>query len=285
MKKLILLLTLTLLPTTAFAQLQSQISNAESDSGETEKTALDDACYNLDENREWYELFLKFTQAFQNENYDEALSYTAQLKTICSDSPILNYSIGMTYLKKYDTQTALSYLELATKNTKEFQLSADMTKKILFALYEAENANDNIKKEQCNKKLSSLSTQLTQQYQEQTKKLELSLLEQKRHDDFALLWTGAGIGIAGLVVTATGAALLATADGLTYSQNSDKSITINNIKPRYTGYALLGVGITATVIGAVTAGVGGYRYSKSFDNEKSLSLHIAPQSLNLSVTF
>lgn len=285
MKKLFFLLTLTLLPTTAFAQLQAQDANAES--VVVEKTALDDACYNLDENQEWYELFRKFTQAFQNENYDEALNYTAQLKKICSDSPILNYSIGMTYLKKYDTQAALSYLELATKNTKEFQLSADMTKKILFALYEAENANDNIKKEQCNEKISSLNAQLTQQYQEQTKKLQLSLLEQKRHDHYTLLWTGTGVGIAGLVLTATGAALLATADGLTYSNNTgnDQSITINNIKPRYTGYALLGVGITATVLGAVTAGIGGYRYSKTFDDEKSLSLQITPQSFNLNVTF
>ena len=115
----------------------------------------------------------------------------------------------------------------------------------------------------------------------------------------AIMWTGTAVGIVGIGSVVAGAVLLATKD--TYSTeiihindfrcNDGKSCEVERKISFSTeakaGYALLGVGIAATVTGAIMAGLGGYHYKRIIDSnpDTAISFNVSPTSIALGVTF
>lgn len=259
------------------------------------ETQLDDSCYTLDQNPLWISLFSQFSAAYSAKDYDKALTYTAQLETICARSPVLNFSIANTYRQKGNTQLAQSYIETASLNLQEFRTSDEITKKIWFTRYELENDGTFIKKSQYEKEISELN---------EAHKIELQN-EKDAHfreiDTYkTIMWTGTGIGVAGIASLITGAVLAGTSDistkfafddVLTACQGAENSSCHMKLKSsdtatRDAGYALVGVGIAATIAGAVMAGLGGYHYKRLRDAEEdAVSLDIAAQSIRLNVIF
>ena len=113
-------------PATALADANDKSQPEASASGD----AIDDACYGLNQNEDWYRLFNLFSASFKAGDYDKALEYTSALEEICARSPILNYSIANTYAKIGDRERAKRYIVAATNNLNEFSTTYEMSAKI-----------------------------------------------------------------------------------------------------------------------------------------------------------
>ena len=108
----------------------------------------------------------------------------------------------------------------------------------------------------------------------------------------AIMWTGTAVGIVGIVA---GAVLIGTkdtdlrvkVDANNIKGEEEKKLPIADSHEIKAGYALLGVGIAATVTGAIMAGLGGYHYKRIIDSnpDTAISFNVSPTSLALGVTF
>lgn len=262
-----------------FCSAQSANKNNPPTPVESESQVVSDNCYTLNDNEDWKRLFSLFSDAYQKKEYQQALSYMRDLQNICDRSPVLNFSIATTYREMGDNQEALKYYHKATGNT-EFAVSPEMQQKFWYAQYEAENAEvmcEQANLDACEKEKTDL-------------KARLETYQLYSGDDFkhskVVMWTGAGIGIAGLILTATGAVLSSSDDSVKdISMNEDKSFNVK-LKPKYvTGLTLLGVGIGATVAGAVMAGIGGYHYTHAMKDNVTASWNISPTNVEFGLTF
>lgn len=109
------------------------------------------------------------------------------------------------------------------------------------------------------------------------------------------MWTGTGIGIAGIGSLVAGTVLAVQNRKFevdeSYEQcNQNRNCAEIPLKNSYeikTGYALIGVGVAATVAGAVMAGIAGYQYKRAIDAERdsTISVTVSPQSVQLGVSF
>ena len=110
------------------------------------------------------------------------------------------------------------------------------------------------------------------------------------------MWTGTAVGIVGIGSVVAGAVLIGTKDtDLRVKVNNvddikgeeEKKLPIADSHEIKAGYALLGVGIAATVTGAIMAGLGGYHYKRIIDSnpDTAISFNVSPTSLALGVTF
>ncbi len=297
-KRLIILGTVSLcglFPVICFAQdVQALSGDNDAVPLQTESQVISDLCYSLDDNAQWKELFSRFSSAYQDKDYERALSYMRDLQQICDRSPILNYSIGMTYREMGNYPEALTYYRRATGN-KEFNIPIEMQQKFWYAQYEVENAavicaqSDldacESEKQGYIEQLNSLQNQMTQ-----NQAVYEGNVEAFNKRDKVVMWTGAGLGIAGLGMLAGGAALLAVnqdgVDGISKKTvDKDKEYTVK-VKSGYRGgWALLGTGIGITVVGAVMAGIGGYNYTHPVTEGVTASLGISPNSIDLGLTF
>ena len=136
-------------PATALADANDKSQPEASASGD----AIDDACYGLNQNEDWYRLFNLFSASFKAGDYDKALEYTSALEEICARSPILNYSIANTYAKIGDRERAKRYIVAATDNLNEFSTTYEMIAKIWSARCDIQssdiktNTDDALKRE------------------------------------------------------------------------------------------------------------------------------------------
>lgn len=278
-------------PATALADANDKSQPEAPASGD----AIDDACYGLNQNEDWYRLFNLFSTSFKAGDYDKALEYTRELEDICARSPILNYSIANTYAKIGDRERAKRYIVAATDNLNEFSATYEMIAKIWSARCDIESSdikndtNDALKRE------NELNAQV-----ESLKERAYEAIDAEKSHYAAIMWTGTAVGIVGIGSVVAGAVLLATQDTdlkveVTPGElqfNKDGAIVApkKSVKHNHeikAGYALLGVGIAATVTGAIMAGLGGYHYKRIIDSnpDTAISFNVSPTSLALGVTF
>lgn len=263
-------------------------TDAYADTTSNDGKQLQDACFTLNSDPTWKELFINYSNAYSEKDYKKALAYTDALKRICSQSPNLNYAIAMTYKQMGDIDSAKHYIEIATDNLLAFSASPQTARAILYARYDLENGDQFIEKDTFDDAMRNLTTEnfelkenLTEAYADAQKPYA------------AIMWTGTGIGIAGIGSLIAGTVLAvhnpkAKIDTKTYNvSGDDRNYPLKNGHEIRAGYALIGVGVAATVAGAVMAGIAGYQYKRAIDAERdsAVSVTVSPQSVQLGVSF
>ena len=258
--------------------------------------ASDDPCLHLVENATWQTGIQKLQELTEKGDYDAAIQEAGPLFGICGRTPELNYYTGVSLQKKGDTARALRYLQEAAKATSEFDADTVMMRKIWYTLYEAENPD---RTPEAVAALTDEKIQLQAQIEDRQNRineLEKSVIisgneasnlvsermNKARDDYYAMTWAGAGLGIAGLLITSGGIAMVAVVknhkeDGADYKINP----------PYYVGWTLLGVGAGLTITGAIVAGIAGYQYTH-FDvpnTDMTVSLGLTPSSASIGLTF
>ena len=256
----------------------------EPDEGSNDSQAPVDGCTTLETNPMWLSKFDEFTKTFKKEDYQKALDITRELQEICADSPLLNYSIGMTYRSMGDETNALKYLKTATRNTEHFKVDQNIIERMYYAQYEVENADKLVSK----KKEEEIVTPVD---------LDLDKVHQRNK---ILMWTGVGLMGAGLAMFGG----LAHPSSYSYAYKSDFKPTEGDCDngynklagacykedskhhPSETGWALFGAGIGLAVAGAVMTGFAGYYYTHPAENKKvSFNYNISPTSIGMGMTF
>lgn len=263
-------------------------TDAYADTTSNDGKQLQDACFTLNSDPTWKELFINYSNAYSEKDYKKALAYTDALKRICSQSPNLNYAIAMTYKQMGDIDSAKHYIEIATDNLLAFSASPQTARAIWYARYDLENGDQFIEKDTFDDAMRNLTTEnfelkenLTEAYADAKKPYA------------AIMWTGTGIGIAGIGSLIAGTVLAvqnpkAKIDTKTYNvSGDDRNYPLKNGHEIRAGYALIGVGVAATVAGAVMAGIAGYQYKRAIDAERdsAVSVTVSPQSVQLGVSF
>ena len=263
-------------------------TDAYADTTSNDGKQLQDACFTLNSDPTWKELFINYSNAYSEKDYKKALAYTDALKRICAQSPNLNYAIAMTYKQMGDLDNAKHYIEIATDNLLAFSASPKTARTIWDARYDLENGDQFIEKDTFDDAMRNLTTEnlelkenLTEAYADAKKPYA------------AIMWTGTGIGIAGISSLIAGTVLAVQNPKAKIntkpvdSDESDQEYPLKNGHEIRAGYALIGVGVAATVAGAVMAGIAGYQYKRAIDAERdsTISVTVSPQSVQLGVSF
>ena len=263
-------------------------TDAYADTTSNDGKQLQDACFTLNSDPTWKELFINYSNAYSEKDYKKALTYTDALKRICAQSPNLNYAIAMTYKQMGDLDNAKHYIEIATDNLLAFSASPKTARAIWYARYDLENGDQFIEKDTFDDAMRNLTTEnfelkenLTEAYADAQKPYA------------AIMWTGTGIGIAGIGSLIAGTVLAVQNPKAKINtkpdecNRSDQEYPLKNGHEIRAGYALIGVGVAATVAGAVMAGIAGYQYKRAIDAERdsTISVTVSPQSVQLGVSF
>lgn len=263
-------------------------TDAYADTTSNDGKQLQDACFTLNSDPTWKELFINYSNAYSEKDYKKALAYTDALKRICSQSPNLNYAIAMTYKQMGDIDNAKHYIEIATDNLLAFSASPQTARAIWYTRYDLENGDQFIEKDTFDDAMRNLTTEnfelkenLTEAYADAQKPYA------------AIMWTGTGIGIAGIGSLIAGTVLAVQNNDFELDkpkwegQVTRTKVPLKNSYEIKTGYALIGVGVAATVAGAVMAGIAGYQYKRAIDAERdsTISVTVSPQSVQLGVSF
>lgn len=253
--------------------------------------AVANPCYSLESNTEWHRLFSEFSKAYQENNFENALAFTEQLKEICAASPVLNYSIATTHRELKNDKEALKYYKQAIENTKQFSVSDELLTKFWFARYELENKDVICRQtdlDACNAQNIQLQTDLTKAKDDII--LRDNALSEQHRRDAVIMWTGAGIGIAGIVGIAVGGVLLGIDNSLIDYQSTTNDNNLLTVKTRINktyrpALATLSVGIGLAVAGAVMTGIGGYHYTHPISDDVAASWNISPTNFDLGLQF
>ena len=274
-------------PATALADANDKSQPEASANGD----AIDDACYGLNQNEDWSRLFNLFSASFKAGDYYKSLEYTSALEEICARSPILNYSIANTYAKIGDRERAKRYIVAATDNLNEFSTTYEMIAKIWSARCDIQSSDIKNDTDDALKRENELNAQV-----ESLKERTYEAIDAEKSHYAAIMWPGTAVGIVGIGSVVAGAVLIGTKDSdLRVKVNNvddikgeeEKKLPIADSHEIKAGYALLGVGIAATVTGAIMAGLGGYHYKRIIDSnpDTAISFNVSPTSLALGVTF
>lgn len=245
-------------------------------------------CENLGENTEWTALFQQMNTQAQAEDYEMALNTFKKMSDICSIVPSANYSAGMIHKKLKNYKEAYGFLMVATRHTKQFAVDEDLMKRMWYALYETEYPAV----------IDFRSGKVEQLHQEALAAKDALLSAEKQEKlEFAesMMWTGAGIGIAGVVLAAVGGIFMGIpGDEIKgeYIHINDKGfVTMNpwDNKTYMSGTILLGLGTSAAIAGAIMTGIAGYKYTKykyeNAETENTLAFHIDYNKVSLSLQF
>ena len=267
-------------------------------------TAYAENCNNLDRNTNFQKQYEKLVAAVQASDYPTALTYGNTLLEICSKAPKLNYIVAKIYQQMGDQPRALFYFQTATRNTKDFEVESDILEMMWTDLLYAEHpeispqsmANLKNDMDALDARVALLENQIEEKDQKIADQIEVihELQDSTRETYKTLMWTGAGIGIAGLGLTVAGAAMVATMDSpLNYEKpsspdNKEHRATIENKYPA--AWGLLSAGIAVTVAGSIITGIAGYQYThyQSVNNsatDDGMALSISPMGFSISGTF
>lgn len=244
-----------------------------------------DACMSLNENTEWDALINQMNKEAKAGKYDEALETIKKLDEICPNVPSVHYTAGMLYRKKNDNNNAFHHLTIATKNTKEFAVDEDLMKRMWFALYETEHP---AVIDFLNGDTDSAYKKLIQGKDETIKNYQLKSEQDDKYTKI-MMWTGAGVGITGVVLAVLGGVFMRL-DGIPEYHNSMNNELFTSKYENnnyYAGTVLLGVGLSAAITGAIFAGIGGYRYThkEQTSDEFDVSFSMSFNEASLQFTF
>ena len=156
-----------------------------------------DSCKELNTNEIWKEGMKELSGQIQNGRYDEARLTSRRLAEICTQSPVLNYMQGKIAELQGNRTDALLYYQKASEYTYLLAVEPEMARKIWYARYENENPE-----------------RTARSIREKDEKVQMQLdassdkIQGLEHKLYQVLWTGAGIGIGGLVMLGTGIGIL-----------------------------------------------------------------------------
>ena len=253
-------------------------------------------------------LMEKMNVQIQDKDYHAARKTADKLLKICPTVPSVNYALGKIYQELGDQKSAHTHFSIATDNTEEFAVPKDLLKTMWYARYESEFPEV----------VAFKTGKIEAQYQKalEAERARLLNLDQQMDEGETgelnwakyVMWSGAGIGIAGVVMAVAGGLVMGFS-GIENIVLNDSNIDINSPKTdndtyqnafnlgkedamvKYTaGSVLLGVGIGAAVAGAVMAGIGGYKYTqlkaeKDTKDKLDTSIAISYNSIALNMTF
>lgn len=235
--------------------------------------AYADGCDTLDQNPEWNDKFQQLNLAFKSENWTQALKISRELEDICEFSPILNYTIARIHKNKNDNEKYLFYLQKATQNTERFAVDKNLLDQMWAEKYIVAHPE--------------ASPESIEAYQREIESLKQSNADKSEEMKVykSVMWAGAGIGIGGLALTGAGLALVFTSEPAEfYSGHGNAPDKYKEDLFHSLGWCLVGVGGAMTVIGAVLAGIYGYKYKHFFDNQ-ALSFQFSPLHTSLQFQF
>ncbi|MFA5623446.1 MAG: hypothetical protein WC966_00100 [Bradymonadales bacterium] len=268
------------------------------------RASAQDACYGLESNSEWIALYVKFTESFEQEDYVEALTQAFQMQMICERAPLLNYILAKTYQKIEDQENALVHFRKATDYLSEFSAEPTLAQLYWKSRLEAElEAIPTPEESAIDEEDQVIQTELDQQLQtlaSQSAEYELLVKDEISYHS-TIMWTGVGLGIAGIVFTGVGIGVAKMPitfrmsdfldcdnDGICRFQEKAKTnrVIFENLQQNRAGYALIGVGTGLLITGTVMAVFGGYqRYKLKANTDKTLSWSIGAGGANLHIVF
>ncbi len=249
-----------------------------------EASAYAQDCEDLEHNPQWMEGMQFVKNAVETKSWDDALTRARTLVKLCPNSPKLNYYISLALAGKDDKIKALQYIQKASDNTYLMATPPESAKLIWYARHDAEFPE----------RTESAIAELTQDNKSKTEALIAA--QQDLHEDHAIgLWTGVGLGAAGLVLIATGTTLALWDDqhyeevGKGYLNFSDSlnfySTHTYKEKPTYVwGISLVSIGAAFVISGTILSAVFGYKYSRSKQN-LDYTFNISPNQASFSMTF
>jgi tetratricopeptide (TPR) repeat protein len=248
-------------------------------------------CADLGNNIEYKSLMEKMNVQIQDKDYHAARKTADKLLRICPTVPSVNYALGKIYQELGDQKSAHTHFSIATDNTEEFAVPKDLLKNMWYARYESEFPEA----------VAFKTGKLEAQYQKALAEGETEELNWAK----TVMWSGAGIGIAGVAMAVAGGFVMGFS-GIENIVLNESNIEINSETNKYNnvfnlgkedamvkytaGSVLLGVGIGAAVAGAVMAGIGRYKYTqlkaeKDTKDRLETSIAISYNSIALNMTF
>ena len=258
-----------------------------------------DPCAELANNTEWIEGIKSVADDYTAGNYKAALKTAKRLSdTICADSPTLLYTEGKIYEAMDDKKRALLHYQKASEATKRYATSEDMAQKIWYARYENEHPDRTEKAvEEKAKKIAELENELNESKAQNNKlsnelsnvssELESQQMAQIQNAK-AWMWSGVGIGIAGIAMLGAGAGLVVANNDKPADVNIDYGTQIQGnfkVKNSYVaGWALIGVGTALIAVGGVLSGYFGYQFTHS-KQDNDISFSILPTGASFKMTF
>lgn len=248
-------------------------------------TFAQDSCDNLTANPEWNQGILDVSQLIQANRFTEAQTKAKQLTRICSQTAVLNYMQGKIAAELGQKSEALLFYQKASEATYKYAVDPDMAKKIWYARYENEHPERTAKSI---KEAEAKSDLQLNQLNTKNQDLLEQLKEERIASSYRLMWTGVGIGTAGLVLAGTGLGLILNRDAAIISfTDVNNGIKQYNQRPNpvfVASTALLASGAAFAITGAILTGIFGYQYSK-YKDEAAYSIAVMPNNLSVSIQF
>ena len=240
-----------------------------------------DTCDTIGENPEWSEAMNRLIKTMQGGNMQAAQSQAKALAEICSDAPVLNYLQGKIAESLGTPNEAQRYYQRASDNTYIFAVEPEIAQKIWYTRYEHEHPERTADAlSLTNKRVDALETKVTR------------LQTDERETYRKLMWTGAGIGAGGLLLTITGAALAAQNDLSVKAKQHTESTkiiyydyTIQNKQHYSLGWTTFGIGMGLLITGTVLTGIFGYKYTHLNINDEDITFYISPMNISIDMRF
>ena len=155
---------------------------------------------------EWHKLINKLSTEIQNNDLDNAINDAIILDKMCNQTPMLNYMMTIIANKRNDVESAKFFIQRASDYTYKYAVTPANAKKIWFTRYELENPNlTEAKFNQMQDEIESL----TKAFHGESEEAQNAYRDLQKKELYTQMWTGAGIGLAGIAVAVTGTALMA----------------------------------------------------------------------------
>ncbi len=258
--------------------------------------AFAQSCDKAGKNPKWVNGLMEMQTQLEAGNNDAVIETARALGGICDSSPIYLYMAAAAFKAKGDVAKARDLIAKASDATYDMATAPNVAQKIWYLKYELEHPE--LTAESVQAKYEALEQQYAAQNENakaiakaELEKVNLSLYEEQDARKNAVsmaMWTGTGIGGAGLAMVITGLVLVLKEDkpiSINEKSNDNQFYTYGRIEPEYTvGYSLIGAGAGLAVAGAVVAGIFGYQYTH-LEEDSTLSFSLSPTSASLSVTF
>ena len=264
---------------------------------------------------EWNTLSTQMAQAYDQGNYDEALSYGKRLTLICNRSPIVNFTISEIYRNLENDQESYNYAKRATEYIQDYPVPLIIAEKMWMRRAEFELPYKKQLEDLQNQlatgtgEIGSQQTELKTNLYTSEMKLEHARQRQiERYSDEikrmnTVKWIGGGTAIGGLVLTAVGAGIFSANYKKAENEFKDDWAAFDKKDAKvHGGIALMAGGLGLGILGSAVAIYGFLKErditqeydtylnrisEESGDNPTAYQLNfdVAPGSVSFGMTF
>ena len=246
-------------------------------------------CENIETNPEWLDNMSKLEKCVNNGDYDCATETARALFRICNKSPRLHALTGLTMKNNGEVDRAEKYFQRAVELSAEYGVSLEDARLAWDSYYEFRNPESAKDVIDARKRALDSMQNAVMEVQEKNELLTNQLINTGGMEIInnykGLMWSGVGIGSAGIASIVVGGVLVGKSEKVKKS-NLGEEISIK--RDYVTGWTLLGLGIGMTAVGVALAGYGGYKYadvSKKKDKSNNYQWDIGPGSAMFTYQF